>query len=319
MRTWARLPRRWRRRGPDVVTLAPSRLAYHVAMDTTITIELPGDPPRAQAAVKQAFGWFDEVERICSRFDDQSELSRLCRTAGEPVPVSGLLFSAIRFAVEVAVQSGGAFDPAIGAAVSAAGFNRNYRTGAVSRPAGSTEASFRDVVVDESGPSVRLLQPLQLDLGAVAKGMAIDLAGRELSAFDDFAINAGGDLFVRGRNAEGSPWRLGVRDPRDFDALVETFELEGLALCTSGDYERRNESTGAHHLFDARSKKAAAQCASVSVIAPTAMAADALATAAFALGPVEGIAFLEAQGVEGLIITPAGERFETAGLQGYIA
>jgi thiamine biosynthesis lipoprotein len=302
-----------------VVTLTPPLVAYHVAMDTTITIEAPGAPEGSAEAVRRAFGWFDQVERVCSRFDAESELSQLCHRPGEAVPVSELLFSALRFALHVAAASGGAFDPTIGAVVSEAGFNRNYRTGELAVAAGSPGGSYRDVLLGAGKTTVRLLRPLQLDLGAVAKGLAVDLAARELAAFPGFAINAGGDVFVRGRNAEGGPWRIGVRDPRDFDSLAETFVLDGAALCTSGDYERRDESTGVHHLFDARSRSVVHACASASVIAPTAMAADALATAAFALGPMDGIAFLESQGVEGLIITPDGGRFETAGLKEYIA
>lgn len=298
--------------------MTPSRTAYHVAMDTTIAIELPGDPDGASDALKRAFGWFDHVEGVCSRFDPASELSRLCARPGEAVQVSELLFSALRFAQYVAAASGGAFDPTVGATLAGAGFNRNFRTGELVSAAPSAEASFRDIVLTPKNNTVRLLRSLQLDLGAVAKGLAIDLAAQELSAFPDFAINAGGDLFVRGQAASGEPWRLGVRDPRDFDALAETFELDGLALCTSGDYERRDAATGVHHLFDARTGNVARRCASASVIAPTAMAADALATAAFALGPGVGIDFLESEGVEGLIITPGGERFVTAGLQEYM-
>ncbi len=301
-----------------MVTLTPSRVAYHVAMDTTVTIEVPGDPAGSAGAVRSAFGWFDYVERVCSRFDPTSELSRLCANAGVEAVVSPLLFSALQFALDVAAASAGAFDPTIGAAVSNAGFNRNFRTGQVAPVVRGAGASYRDVELAE-GHRVRLLKPLQLDLGAVAKGLAIDLAARELSGFPDFAINAGGDIFVRGQSTPGEPWRLGVRDPRNFDALAETFALDGAALCTSGDYERRIDATGAHHLFDARSGRVVQACASASVIAPTAIAADALATAAFALGPAEGIAFLEAQGVEGLIITPGGDRFETPGLREYVA
>lgn len=300
-------------------TLAAPLVAYHVAMDTTITIEVPGAPDGSAEAVSRAFAWFDHVERVCSRFDPKSELSQLCRRPGEDVPVSELLFSALRFALHVAAASGGAFDPTIGAVLSEAGFNRNYRTGELAAAHGSPDGSYRDVILGTRTTTVRLLRPLQLDLGAVAKGLAVDLTARELVAFPDFAINAGGDVFVSGRNADGGPWRIGVRDPRDFDSLAETFVLDGSALCTSGDYERRDETTGAHHLFDARSREVVHACASASVIAPTAMAADALATAAFALGPCDGIAFLESQGADGLIITPDGGRFETAGLKEYIA
>jgi thiamine biosynthesis lipoprotein len=80
------------------------------------------------------------------------------------------------------------------------------------------------------------------------------------------------------------------------------------AVCTSGDYER------GEHLVDPRTGTPSSLAASVTVVAPTAMLADALATAAFILGPVEGLALLERHGVEGLILTPSLERFETADL-----
>jgi thiamine biosynthesis lipoprotein len=87
-------------------------------------------------------------------------------------------------------------------------------------------------------------------------------------------------------------------------------------VCTSGDYERRSESiAGEHHIVDPRTRASPRVAASATVSAPTAMVADALATAAFVLGPDHGIALLERQGVDGLIVTPSLERFQTAGLQ----
>jgi thiamine biosynthesis lipoprotein len=79
------------------------------------------------------------------------------------------------------------------------------------------------------------------------------------------------------------------------------------AVCTSGDYERGD------HIVDPRAGTSPAAIASVTVVAPTAMLADALGTAAFVLGPVEGIGLLTRHGVEGLIVTAALERHETAG------
>ncbi len=86
--------------------------------------------------------------------------------------------------------------------------------------------------------------------------------------------------------------------------------LTNCAVCTSGDYARRNER--GHHLLDARTRRSASAIASLTVIAPTAMVADALGTAAFALGPEDGVRFLERHGVDGFGVTPALERFGTA-------
>ncbi len=161
--------------------------------------------------------------------------------------------------------------------------------------------------------------PLILDLGAVAKGFAIDLAARELDVFADFAVEAGGDMYVKGRNAMGAPWQIGIRHPRDDGELIARVHLSNAAICTSGDYERRTPSADSgHHLVNPASGHSPAAIASVTVIAPTAMAADALSTAAFVLGPQEGLQFLIEQGVEGLIISPTLEQQMTREFTRYL-
>jgi thiamine biosynthesis lipoprotein len=124
------------------------------------------------------------------------------------------LFSALRFALHVAAASGGAFDPTIGAVVSEAGFNRNYRTGELAVAAGSPDGSYKDVLFGPGMTTVRLLRPLQLDLGAVAKGLAVDLAARELAPAPEgrlLIVGAG----VQGRaHLEAFAQGLGVREVR---------------------------------------------------------------------------------------------------------
>lgn len=293
-----------------------------VFMDTLVTATVVSDlsDEAVGEPIARAFGWFAEVERVCSRFDPASELSRLTarEIAGEPVPVSPLLFEAIRFAVDVARLSGGAFDPTLGHALARHGFNRNYRTGEeVNAPEAAARATYRDVRLDPAAGTVTLRAPLALDLGAVAKGLAIDLAAKELEAFPGAVVEAGGDLMARGRNAEGGPWRVGIRHPRAEDALFEVLHVSDMAVCTSGDYERRGKRAGEHHLLDPASGAPVQAVASVTVVAPTAMVADALSTAAFVLGPKRGLRFLARQGVDGLIVTTALERHATAGLARY--
>ena len=162
-------------------------------------------------------------------------------------------------------------------------------------------------------------KPLLLDLGAVAKGLAIDLAAQELTCFAHAVVEAGGDLSVRGRSATNEPWRVGIRHPRQEGALIEVLHVSDMAVCTSGDYERRGPRGDGHHLIDPQRGASVDTVASVTVIAPTAMVADALATAAFVLGPARGLRFLEAQGVDGLIYSSALERYATPGLAGYRA
>ena len=289
-------------RGSAVATDAATRAAVTrtiVAMGTTVTATVvPEDGAHtAVEAIAQALGWFAEVEGCCTRFDSTSELQRLCAQPGAWVPVSPLLFQAVRFAIDVAGRTGGAFDPCVGAALHQAGFDRHHATGARAPRAGDTTGgSWRDVDCDAATGRIRLRQPLQLDLGAVAKGMAIDLAARTLAPWRHFFVDAGGDVFAAGHNPRGMPWRVGIQHPLEPTAVIGVIPLDGRAVCTTATYER-----GAH-LLDARTRQPTLDLASVSVLAPTAMAADAASTAAFVLGPTDGPAFLAEEGLAALVV-----------------
>jgi thiamine biosynthesis lipoprotein len=279
-------------------------------MGTLVTIHVVRPDAGVDAAMERAFAWFHHIEACCTRFRADSELMRLTTQTGVPVPVSAMLFEAVRFALTVAEETGGAFDPTVGGAMEARGFNREHRTGEVFlhpvHPDG--DASYRDVELDPERKTITLRRALTLDLGGVAKGLAVDTAARELEPFQDFAIDAGGDLYLGGLNPQGKPWAVGIRHPRRDGELIDTVCVSDQAVCTSGDYERP-----AAHILDPRSGVAAESVASATVVGPGAMLADALATAAFVLGPESGIELLERLGVEGLIVTPALEQYRTGG------
>ncbi|MCA1723750.1 MAG: FAD:protein FMN transferase [Thermomicrobia bacterium] len=304
------------------VAALPTYRRSAVFMDTVVSVQAATDQPEAvfDARATAAFQWFQEIERVCSRFDPASELSRLGERIGEAVSVSPLLSEAVRFALAVARLSDGAFDPTLGHTLARRSFNRHYRTGqVVDAPAApAATPDYRDIHLDPVAGTITLRKPLLLDLGAVAKGMAIDLAAKELEGFAHAVVEAGGDLHVRGRNAANAPWRVGIRHPRQADALIAVLHVADMAVCTSGDYERRDARGDGHHLIDPQTGVAADGVASVTVVAPTAMVADALATAAFVLGPAHGLRFLDAQGVDGLIYSSALEQYATRGMARYI-
>jgi FAD:protein FMN transferase len=277
-----------------------------VLMGTIVTIQIVPDGHRASvsavaphadadAAVDRAFGWFREIETRCTKFDADSELMQACARVGVPTRVSPIVFEAVRFALAVADDTGGAFDPTVAAIAFRVDAGRTGRV-----------ADYRDVLVDPDAQTITLRRPLTIDLGAVAKGLAVDAAARELQPFRDFAIDAGGDLYLGGRNPEGTRWSVGIRHPREDKRLLDTLFVSDTAVCTSGDYERPG------HIVNPRSGASADTIASVTVVAAGAMLADALGTAAFVLGPAEGLRLFERHGVEGLIVTTSLERFETA-------
>jgi thiamine biosynthesis lipoprotein len=182
--------------------------------------------------------------------------------------------------------------------------------------------SYRDVRLDPERRTITLLRPLILDLGAVAKGMAIDLAVRELQSLENFVVDAGGDLYACGCDSKGEQWPIGIRHPRRRNALIDRLRVSGRAVCTSGDYERLSpRAGGGHHILDPRTGASPRDVASVTVVADTAMLADAVATAAFVLGPGDGIELCERLGVDGLIFSDSLgsaslERYATRGMCG---
>jgi thiamine biosynthesis lipoprotein len=299
-----------------------SVLHAFACMGTVVSLQVIGHGDTApqrrerELAMARAELWFRQVEKSCNRFDATSEVRRLARHTGVPQRASELLIQAVQFALAVAEQSDGAFDPTVGQRMEAHGFDRAYQTGqrCGSALAADERTSFRDVEVDAARGTITLGRPLLLDLGAVVKGLAIDLAARELAPLVHFQVNAGGDVYVGGFNGAGETWRVGIRHPRATDQLIATLAVRDCAVCTSGDYERIGEISGQHHIMNARNGAASDSLASATVVAPSAMVADALATAAFALGPTAGLALVERHALGALLVTPALERFSTKGL-----
>lgn len=288
-------------------------------MGTVVTAHVVGQSRHAadrESSATRALDWFDRVERACSRFDPESELNHLSAHVGEPVRVSDILFETVRFAVAVAEETKGAFDPTVGRLLATAGFDRHHRTGRrVSAAPADDSASYRDIRVDEHQKTLMLEKPLAIDLGGVAKGFAVDLAARSLleDGYEDFVIDAGGDLYLAGHNANDDAWSVGIRHPRDSNEIIERLLVSDSAVCTSGDYERIAPNPGdvTHHIVDPRTQRSAGELASVTVVAPSTMTADALSTAVFVLGPLDGIELLRTHDVRGLLYTTSLDRYST--------
>ncbi|MCA2991473.1 FAD:protein FMN transferase [Gemmatimonas sp.] len=289
------------------------------AMSTTVSVQLVGAIPEAAARAAQAVEWFRVVEAHGSRFLGDSEVSRLCRNERGPQAVSPLLFELLRVAWAVAAATDGAFDPTLGRALHHHGFDRSWQDGhrVPRNPTPDTataplSGAWRQAVLDEATGTIALPPQTMLDLGGIAKGFALDLAARSLHDVPNMCVVAGGDLHCRGHNPRGAPWRTAVRHPvqQDGAACVVEVAAEEYALCTSGDYAR--VTAAGHHLLDPRSKAPTPSVGlrSVTVVAPHAVVADALATAAFVLGANAGAALLAEHGVDAYFIDADGTHHE---------
>jgi len=298
---------------------APPR--SRLLMGTLVEIRvLAPDSAATRSAIDAAFAEMARIEALMSPHLPTSDVSRLAA----PVPPTDLApetLDVIQAGIAIAEESGGAFDLGLGRLVALWGF-------AEGTPKVPSEAEIA-AALDGVGPgdvtlvngTVHKSQPdLQLDLGAIAKGYAVDRAAVVLqkAGIESATINAGGDIRLLG-DRDGQPWRIGIQHPRQADAVLATLQLGDVAVVTSGDYERGFSRDGIryHHLLDPRTGQPARGCQSVTVVAPSAMQADALATAAFVLGPQAGLALLERlPGIDGLIVAADGATGSTSGLQG---
>jgi thiamine biosynthesis lipoprotein len=278
-------------------------------MDTVVTIQLAAPPVEApgwREPVHRAFAAFAAVEAACSRFDPASEVAALAGRPGRPVTVSPILAACLRFALHLADVTSGAFDPTVGARLEAAGFDRCYRTGQRVRLRDRTDpaATWRDVHLDPDHGTVTLDRPALLDLGAVAKGLAVDLAAAHLAGTPGAVVNAGGDAYLYGTGPDGQPWPVGVADPHAPGKLLTRLRLRDQAIASSAQTARTN-ADGRSHLRHPGGDLP--PVAGATVVASTAMLADGLSTAVMLLGPERGLDLIEeAHPAAALLVTTDG-------------
>lgn len=251
------------------------------------------DERTAEAAIDAAFAELQWVERTMSRFRSESDLGRANRGAArEAVAITPETALVLREALAWSVASDGAFDPGLGAASELWDvLNRTAPppTPPVRRLAGRGFWRQVDLGSWRGQPAVRLGAPdLHLDLGAIAKGYAIDRATGVLRerGIRNALVTVGGDLYALGSSPDGGAWRVGIRDPDDRRALRSVLQVSDRAVATSGDYERYFAWRGVryHHLLDpATAAPRRTRLHSVTVLGDACMDADAAATATFGL------------------------------------
>ena len=134
-------------------------------------------------------------------------------------------------------------------------------------------------------------------------------------------VNAGGDRSSAGEDLGGEAWRIGLQDPRVPDGSLDVVQLRGESVATSGDYmQYLTPDMSLHHILDPRTGSSPGHTSGVSVVAPSAMAADALSTAALVLGPRDGMELLDRlDGIEGMIVTKDQMVLRSRGLDRYTA
>jgi thiamine biosynthesis lipoprotein len=292
--------------GPSMGTVWNAKIAGPLA---------DGVATRASAAVAAAL---DGVVARMSTYLDGSELGRFNRLpAGKTLAVSPETAEVFALASRVSAATAGAFDITVAPAVDAWGFGpaKNPRIPEAAELAAlAGRVDWRAIAVDrESATLAKSRDGVRADLSGIAKGYGVDLAARSLESLGvtDYMVEAGGEVRVKGRNAEGKPWRIGIERP---DAVGQramlAVPLDGLSMATSGDYRIYFERGGrrySHEIDPVTRVPVTGRLASVTVVAPDCAWADAMATALFVMGAERGFDFAAKQGIAACFIERGAE------------
>ncbi len=261
------------------------------------------------AALLMTKAAFEEVNSELSVFVGESGVARLNAAAGngDYVKLGQHAVNVLSASSRYYEESDGAFNPAVGPLVEAWGFFRGVGAGRFPPDAyvistNMALCNFRDVELGNDGMARLAKAGMRLDFGAIAKGYAVDVAYARMAdaGYTDYLVNLGGNMRCAGtRDSDGGAWRVAVRNPLkelEDEPLGMLMLTNGMAVATSGNYEQHYEYEGRRysHIIDPRTGEPANGVAQVTVVANTAMDADALSTTCFVLGAEASRGLIEA-------------------------
>jgi thiamine biosynthesis lipoprotein len=254
---------------------------------------------------------FEAVEETCSRFKEESELSRLNRQAGKEIEVSDILFNILKEALRFYEETTGVFNPGILEAIESSGYTKSIEY-----------IKGRELNVSTHlAPKIEKIQPYQLneekqtvilhnriDLGGIAKGWVIDRAAEILSNQGFGFINVGGDIRIFGTLPR--PLNIGIEDPFEPSNILSSIQVSEGAVATSTSTKRKWKINGKnkHHLIDTTTgEPSTSTILSSTVTAPTATEADVFAKVTLLLGEADGRNWLTSKKIKAVIINEAKE------------
>lgn len=268
-------------------------------MGTVCTVNAYDDGTKS--LYDELFARLHEIDETFSVTIDSSEISAINKAAGErSVSVSSDTAYVVRSALAFAELTGGAFDPTVGPLVKIWGINTDH-----ARVPEKSEIdavlpliNWRDVSVTDDNTVMLKRRGMALDLGGIVKGYAADELTKILKArkVRRAIVDLGGNIFVYGKKKDGSPWRVGIKNPNDPEGVPSiVLNVANSTIVTSGVYERFFTENGVryHHILDAKTGyPASSGLLSSTVICESSMAADALSTSVFVLGKESGMELL---------------------------
>lgn len=282
------------------------------------------DADWANARLTDAVAEISRIERLLTTFDSTSQTNQINANAGiRPVQVDAEVFALIKRSLRLSVLTQGAFDITYGSIDKRLW---NFDTGMTALPDAKTARrgvrliNYRNVILDESNSTVLLKERgMRIGFGGIGKGYAAEQAKRLLQAsgVDSGIVNAAGDLTTWGTQPNGQPWTIGIADPDRQGTAVRAFSylaISDMAVATSGNYEKYALINGRRysHTIDPKTGYPVSGIKSVTLIAPNAELADALATPVMVMGVEIGLDLINQMRHIACIIVDEGDRLHTS-------
>ena len=288
------------------------------AMNTYMTFTAYGE--QAEDALVDARVRVEEVEALWSVTDEGSEIYRANHSGGEPVNVSEETAELVSFALEMAEKTDGALEPTIYPVLRAWGFTTDTKQVPSQEEIDALLGDVGHEKITLDGTLLTVPEGMELDLGAVGKGYAGDLAAEAVRArgIECAILSLGGNIQAVGSRPDGTDWRVGLRSPWE-DGTLGVLRVSDQAVVTSGGYENYFEDEDGNvywHILDPETGyPAKSGLLSVTIICPQGRMGDALSTALFVMGPQKAEEYWRENGdFEMILVTEEGEILITEGV-----
>jgi FAD:protein FMN transferase len=292
------------------------------ALDTVIDVTLYSNAKSAQADL-------DSLERLVIALDTQlsisnakSEIFRINHRVDSIQVVSGAIKGILAECRREWKLSNGLFDVTVEPLKYLYGLESHQEKHHVPSSAEIADALARigfGKIQFVNDSTLILPKGLHIDLGGIAKGYILDKVCHflRLKGYKSFMINLGGDLVVNGSKPSGKPWIIGVKDPRKEQSLAARLSVSGIAVFTSGDYERYfiENNMRYHHIFNPKTGIPGSYNRSATAVGEDILAVDAAVKTAFLLPALDALSYLTSRGMRGLIIDSAGIAWASEGLK----
>jgi thiamine biosynthesis lipoprotein len=311
-----------------VAFAAPAALAG-ATMGTTWSARMALPAGCSDQAARMAIqAALDEVVAQMSTWEVGSDISLFNQAGPGWRELPDAFFHVLRHAMALAQDSAGAYDPTVGPLVNAWGFGPHQRAFEPPSPAAIDAARLRcgwqRVALDTARQAAFQPGGAYLDLSSIAKGYGVDRAAMALDALGitQYLVEVGGELRARGKRPDGQPWRVAVEVPDASDDHALALPLEDRSIATSGDYRRHagsGEARYAHTIDPRTGQPVRNNVASVSVMHPVCMQADALATVLTVLGETDGLAYARRHDLAALFILRDADAYRVVATPAYQA